>query len=50
MKPTQEEIAARLDKEKAQQQDKVVDIWRPTITEKEKEERKKHIDRGEIPF
>lgn len=50
MKPTQEEIAERLDKEKVRQQDKVVDIWRPTITEREKEERKKQIDRGEIPF
>ena len=50
MKPKQEEIAERLDKEKARQQDKVVDIWRPTITERDQEKRKKQIDRGEIPF
>ena len=50
MKPTQEEIAKRLDVERARLENKVVDVWRPTITEKEKEERKKQIDRGEIPF
>lgn len=50
MKPTQQEIAERLDRDKARQQDKPVDVWRPTITEREAEERKKQIDRGEIPF
>lgn len=50
MKPTQEEIAERLDKEKARQQDKPVAVWRPTTTKEEKEERQKQIDRGEIPF
>lgn len=51
MKPTQEEIAKRLDAEKARRvQDKVVDIWRPTITDREQEERKQQIDRGILPF
>lgn len=51
MKPTQEEIAKRLDAEaKRQKESQVVDIWRPTITEREKEERKKQIDAGIIPF
>ena len=50
MKPSKEEIAERLDKDKARQQDKPVTVWRPTITEQEQQERKKQIDRGEIPF
>jgi len=50
MKPTQAEIAERLDREKARQQNKVTDVWRPTITEREKEERKQQVDRGILPF
>jgi len=50
MKPTKEEIAKRLDKDKARREEKPTGIWRPTITEREAEERKKQIDRKEIPF
>lgn len=50
MKPTKEEIAKRLDKDKARQQNKVVDVWRPTITEKEMEERKQQVAAGILPF
>jgi len=50
VKPTKEEIAKRLDKDKARQQEKPTRVWRPTITEQEQQERKKQIDRGEIPF
>jgi len=50
MKPTKEEIAERLDKDKARREEKPTDIWRPTITEREQQERKQQIDRGELPF
>lgn len=50
MKPTKEEIAERLDKDKARRNEKPTDIWRPTITEREAAERAKQVANGELPF
>lgn len=52
MKKTAEEIAARIEREqeRMKRQEWHCQIWRPTITERETEERKKQVDRGEIPF
>ena len=50
MKPTKEEIAERLDKDKARREEKPTGIWRPTITEREKKEREEQIAAGILPF
>lgn len=52
MKQTPEQVKTRLEAEakRMKTQEWHGQIWRPTITEDEKEQRKKQIDRGEIPF
>lgn len=52
MKQTDEEIKAQVqrEQERIKRQEWHGQIWRPTITERETEERKKQVDRGELPF
>lgn len=52
MKQTTEQIKARLamEAERMKKQEWHGQIWRPIITEVEKNQRNKQICRGEIPF
>ena len=52
MKQTPEQIKARLDAEadRMKKQEWHGQVWRPTTTEAEQQQRKKQIDLGEIPF
>ena len=52
MKQTPEQIKERLEFEAERQKRSEWHgtIWRPTITEREQQERKKQVDRGELPF
>jgi len=52
MKQTAEEVRARIEREqeRMKRQEWHGQIWRPTITERETEERKKQVDRGILPF
>lgn len=52
MKETPEQTCARVirEQEKLKQQEWHGQVWRPTISEQERKERTKQIDRGEIPF
>lgn len=52
MKQTAEEVRARIkrEQERMKRQEWHGQIWQPTITEREMEDRKKQVDRGEIPF
>lgn len=52
MKQTPEQIKAQLDAEaeRHRKSEWRGQIWRPTITEREHQERKKQVDRGILPF
>lgn len=52
MKKTAEEVRARIEREqeRMKRQEWHGQIWRPTITERETEERKKQVDAVQIPF
>lgn len=52
MKQTAEEIRAKIkrDQERMKRQECHGEVWRPTITEEEKEERKKQVESGILPF
>lgn len=52
MKQTQEQIKERLEMEaeRRRKSEWHGQIWRPTITEREQQERKKQVARGELPF
>lgn len=52
MTQTTEEVRARIEREqeRMKRQEWHGQIWRPTITEREAEERKKQVDAGLIPF
>lgn len=52
MKQTAEEVRARIEREqeRMKRQEWHGQIWRPTITEREAEERKQQVVRGELPF
>ena len=52
MKQTEEEIKAQVqrEQERMKRQEWHGQIWRPTITERETEERKQQVDRGILPF
>jgi hypothetical protein len=44
------QIAEQVAREQKRLNDKPTGVWSPTITEAEKEQRKKDIDAGIIPF
>lgn len=52
MKQTPEQVKARLEEEAERHRKSAWhgQIWRPQISEEEKAQREKQIDRGEIPF
>lgn len=52
MEQTAEEVRARIEREqeRMKRQEWHGQIWRPTITERETEERKKQVDAGQISF
>lgn len=52
MKQTTEQVKARLEEEAERHRKSAWHghIWRPQISEEEKAQREKQIDRGEIPF